>query len=74
MGRVRNKEVRRRARIEKVDKRISRWFGHIDRMDVYRLASRVLLAEAREYRDGLVTSIEWMCTVWLAGCCWQKQV
>ena len=50
MDRVRNKEVRRRAGIEKelasrADQRVLRWFGHVERMDEYRMAGRVLMAE-----------------------------
>ena len=49
MDRVRN-EVRRRAGIERelasrADKRVSRWFGHEERMDEYRMARNVLMAE-----------------------------
>ena len=50
MDRVRNEEVRRRAVIEwalasRADQRVLRWFGHVDRMDVYLLARRVLMLE-----------------------------
>ena len=50
MNRVRNEEVRRRAGIERelasrVDQRVLRWFGHVERMDEYRIARRVLMAE-----------------------------
>ena len=50
MNRVRNEEVRRRAGIERelasrADHRILRWFGHVERMDEYRMARRVLMAE-----------------------------
>ena len=50
MDRVTNEEVRRRAGIERelarrVDKRVLRWFGHVERMDEYRMARRVLMAE-----------------------------
>ena len=43
MDRVRNKEVRRRAGIERglasrADQRVLRWFGHVERMDEYRMA------------------------------------
>ena len=36
--RIRNEEIRRRAGIEetlveKVDRRVLRWFGHVERMD-----------------------------------------
>ena len=45
MDRVRNQEVRRRAGIEKdlasiADQRVFRRFGHVERMDEYRMASR----------------------------------
>ena len=41
--------MRRRAGIEKelssrADQRVLRWFGHVERMDEYRMARRVLMA------------------------------
>ena len=50
MDRVRNEEVHRRAGIEmelasRADQRVLRWFGHAERMDDYRMARRVLMAE-----------------------------
>ena len=50
MDRFRNNEVRRRAGIEielasRADQRVLRWFGHVERMDDYRMARRVLMAE-----------------------------
>ena len=47
---VRNEEVRRRAGTERefasrADLRVLRWFGHVERMDEYRMARRVLMAE-----------------------------
>ena len=53
MDRVRNEEVHRRAGIEmelgsRADQRVLRWFGHVGRMDEYRMARRVLMAEVRE--------------------------
>ena len=49
MDRVRNEEVRSRAGIERefasrADQRVLRWFGHVERMDEYRMARRVLMA------------------------------
>ena len=49
---VRNEEVRRRAGIERelasrADQRVLRWFGHLERMNEYRIARRVLTG-ARE--------------------------
>ena len=42
MDRVRNEEVRRIAGIEKelasrADQRVLRWFGHLEKMDEYRM-------------------------------------
>ena len=50
LDRVRYEEVRRRAGIERelasrADQRVLRWFGHVERMDGYRMARRVLMAE-----------------------------
>ena len=47
---ARNEEVWRRAVIEnelesRVDQRVLRWFGHVERRDEYRMARRVLMAE-----------------------------
>ena len=50
LDRVKNEEVRRRAGIEmelasRADQRVLRWFGYVERMDDYRVARRVLMAE-----------------------------
>ena len=50
MDRVRNEEVRRRTGIERelgsrADQRVLIRFGHVERMDEYRMARRVLMAE-----------------------------
>ena len=50
MDRVRNKEVRMRAGIERelasrADQRVLRRFGHEERMDEYRMTRRMLMAE-----------------------------
>ena len=42
--------MRRRAGIERelasrANQRVLRWFGHVERMDEYRMARRVLMAE-----------------------------
>ena len=39
MDGVRNEEVRRRRCV--ADQRVLRWFGHVERMDEYRMARRV---------------------------------
>ena len=49
MDRVRNEEASRRAGIERelpsrADQRVLRWFGHVERMDEYRMARRVVMA------------------------------
>ena len=51
MDRVRNEKVRMRAGIERelasrADQRVLRWFWHVEKMDEYRMARRVLMAEA----------------------------
>ena len=53
MDRVGNEEVRSSAGIERelvsrADQRVLRWFGYVERMDVYRMARRVLMAEIVE--------------------------
>ena len=55
MDGVRNEEVRMRAGIERelasrADQRVLRWFGHVERMDEYRMARKVLMAEGSEGR------------------------
>ena len=50
MDKVRNEEVRRRAGIERelvsrADQRAVRWLGHVESMEEYRMARRVLMAE-----------------------------
>ena len=55
---VGNEEVRRRAVIEselasRVDQRVLRWFGHVERMDEYCVARRVLMAEVSGGRVGV---------------------
>ena len=50
MNRVRNEEDRRSAGIgrelaSRADQRVLRWFGQVERMDVYRVARRILMAE-----------------------------
>ena len=50
MDRVRNEEVRRRARTERefanrADRKVLRWFGHVERTDEYHMAKILLMAE-----------------------------
>ena len=57
MDRIRNEEVHKRAGIERelasrADQRILRWFGHVERMDGYRRARRVLMDGGGKWRAG----------------------
>ena len=63
--RVRNEEVRRRVGIERelassADQRALRWFGHVERMDEYRMARRVLMAEVSGGRVRGRPKLGWM--------------
>ena len=62
---VRNEEVRRKAGIEnefasRADQTVLRWFGHVERMDEYRMARRVLMAEVRGERARGSPRFDWM--------------
>ena len=65
MDRVRNEEVRRRAGIERelasrADHRVLRWFGHVEKMNEYRMARRVLMAEVSGGRVRGRPRLGWM--------------
>ena len=65
MDRVRNEEVCRRAGIERklssrADQRVLRWFGHVERMDEYHMARRVMMAEVRGGRVRGRPRLGWM--------------
>ena len=65
MDRVRNEEVRRRAGIEgelasRADQRVLRWFGHVERIDDYPMARRVLMAEVSGGRVRGRPRLGWM--------------
>ena len=65
MDRVRNEEVRRRAGIERelasrAVQRVLRWFGHVERMDEYRMARRVLMVEVSGGRVRGKPRLGWM--------------
>ena len=69
MDRVRNEEVRWRAGIERelasrADQRVFRWFGHVERMDEYRLARRVLMVEVSGERVRGGPRLSWMVSRW----------
>ena len=71
MDRVRNEEVRSRAGIERefesrADQRVLRWFGHVERMDEYRMARRVLMAEVSRGRVRGRPRLGWMDVVKVA--------
>ena len=65
MDRVRNEEVRRRAGIERdlasrADQRVVRWFGHVERMEEYRMERMVLMAEVSGVRVRGIPRLGWM--------------
>ena len=65
MDRVRNEEVRRRVGIGKgfvsrADQRVLRCFGHVKKMDQYRMARRVLTAEVSGGRVRGRPRLGWM--------------
>ena len=65
MDRVRNEEVRGRAGIERelasrADQGVLRWFGHVKRMDEYRMARRLLMAEVSGVRVRGSPRFGWM--------------
>ena len=60
-----DEEVRRRVGIERelasrADQRVLRWFGHVERMDDYRMARRVLMAEVSGGRVRGRPRLGWM--------------
>ena len=57
MDRVRNKEVRRRAGIERelasrVDQRVLKWFGHVERIYEYRITMARSVDGRSKWRAG----------------------
>ena len=69
--RVGNEEVRRRAEIERelvirADQRVLKWFGHVERMDEYRMARMVLMAEVSGLRVRGRPRLGWMDVVKVA--------
>ena len=65
MDRVRNEDVRRRAGIERelgnrADHRVLRWFGHVERMDEYCMARRVLMVDLSGGRVRGRPRLDWM--------------
>ena len=57
--------MRRTAGIERelastADQRVLRWFGHVERMDEYRMARMVLMAEVSEGRIRGRPRLGWM--------------
>ena len=65
MDRVWNEEVHRRAGIERelacrADQRVFRWFGHVERMDQYHMARRVLMGEVNIRRVRGRPRLGWM--------------
>ena len=71
IDRVRNEEVCRRAGTERelasrADQRVLRWFGHVERMDEYRMARTVLVAEVSDERVRGRPRLGWMSGVKVA--------
>ena len=65
MDRVRNEEGPIRAGIERelasrADQRVLRWFGHVERIDEYRMARRVSMAEVSVGRVRGRPRLGWM--------------
>ena len=65
MDRVRNEVVQWRAGIDRelasrVDPRVLRWFGHVERMDENLMARRVLMAEVSGVRVRGRPRLGWM--------------
>ena len=63
--------MRRRAGIERelasrADQRVLKWFGHVERMDEYLMARRVLMAEVRGERVRGRPRLGWMDSVKVA--------
>ena len=50
----------------RADQRVSRWFGHVERMDEYRMARRVLMAEVSGGRVQGRPRLGWMDSVKVA--------
>ena len=64
MDRFRNEEVGKRAGIERelasrADQRVLRWFGHVEKMDEFRMARRVLMAEVSGGRVRGIPRLRW---------------
>ena len=71
MDRVRNEEVRRRAGIERkitnrADQRVLRRFVHVERMDEYCMARRVLMADVSGGRVRGRPMLDWLVGVKVA--------
>ena len=65
MDRVINEEARRRAEIEsqlasRADQRVLRWFEHVERMNEYCMARKVLMAEVSGGRVRGRPRLGWM--------------
>ena len=57
-----NEEVHRRAGIDRelssiADQRVLRWFGHVERINEYCMAIRVLIAEVSGPRLGTINTL-----------------
>ena len=65
MDKVRNEEMHWRAGIERelasrAHQRVLRWFGHVERMDEYHMARRVLMSDVNGGRERGRPRLGWM--------------
>ena len=77
MDRVRNEKVRIRAGIKRelasrVDQRVLKWFGHLDRMHECRMARSVLISEVSEWLVRLRPRLGGL-DGWCEGCLGQQR-
>ena len=56
-----------RELLSRADQRVLRWFGHVERMDDYRMARRVLMAEVSGGRVRGRSMLGWMDGVKMAS-------
>ena len=52
--------MRERELASRADQRVPRWFGHVERMDEYRMARRVLMVEVSGGRVRGRLRLGWM--------------
>ena len=50
---MRRKAAVVREKASRVDQKVSRWFGHVERMNNYHMARRLLMAEVKRGEYGV---------------------